>query len=342
MAERGKVLVTGVSGFLGAHTAIQLLNQGYHVLGTLRDIQRAEAIKEVILANASREGRLKFAKADLLDREVWPGLMDGVDYVLHIASPFPRVLPKRDEELLLPARDGTLNVLRACSRAAVKRVVLTSSTTAIAYGKPKGQRSGTYSELDWTDENDLRDTTVYIRSKTAAERAAWDFINKNDGNLELVSICPGALLGPVLEKDFGTSANIVIKILDGSTPAYPKIGYDLADVRSVAELHLLAMESPGAAGERFIATAGYLAFSEIGDILQEAYPDRKTPRGELPNFLTRLIANFESTLKPLTVEIGATRKLDNRKAIDQLGWQPISPKEAVLATAETVIQLGLV
>lgn len=342
MTDRGKVVVTGISGFLGSHTAIQLLDKGYHVLGTLRDIQRAKQIKEVILENASRAGRLEFAEADLLEREVWPGLMEGAEYVMHIASPFPRALPKREEDLLLPAREGTLNVLRAASQADVKRVVLTSSTTAVAYGKLKGHRTGTYSELDWTDQSNLSDTTAYIRSKTAAERSAWDFIEKNDGNLELVTILPGALLGPVLEKDFGTSANIVIKILDGSTPAYPKIGYDLADVRSVAELHLLAMESPDAAGERFIATAGYLVFSEIGEILREAYPDRKIPRGELPNFLTRFIAHFESTLKPLAVEVGATRKLDNSKAIKQLGWQPIPPEEAVLATAYTVIKQGLV
>lgn len=308
----------------------------------MRDVQRAKQIEGIILGNAIQKGELEFVEADLLDREIWPDLMAGVDAVMHIASPFPRVLPKKDEDLLLPARQGTLNVLRAASRAGVRRVVLTSSSTAVAYGKPKGKRSGIYSEQDWTDETNLSDTTGYIRSKTAAERAAWDFMKSNHGNLELVTILPGALLGPVLEKDFGTSANIVIKILEGSTPAYPKVGYEIADVRSAAELHLLAMESPAAAGKRYIATGGYLSFKEIGEILREVYPDRKIPQGELPDFITRLIAKFEPTLKPLVVELGEERKLDNSKAINQLGWQPILPQEAVLATAESVIKLGLV
>lgn len=337
-----RVLLTGISGFLGSHTAIRLLQEGYHVRGTLRDMERARDIEWLILESGAPAERLEFAQADLLDDSIWQGLMSGVDYVMHIASPFPRGVPEQEDDLIIPATEGTLNVLRAASAAGVKRVVMTSSSTAIAYGRPRDQRSGTYTEADWTDEGNYSDTTAYIRSKTIAERAAWDYVEKSAGDLELVTICPGAILGPVLEEDFGTSANIVIKALDGSTPAFPKIGYEIVDVRSVADLHLKAMEVPDAAGQRYIASAGYLTFKEIGEVLRESCPDRKIPRGELPNFITRLIANFEETLRPLRVEIGAVRKLDNSKALDQLDWKPIRPEAAVRATAETVIELGLV
>jgi dihydroflavonol-4-reductase len=342
MTDNGKVLVTGVSGFLGSHTTIQLLNKGYAVVGTLRDRNRAHEIEQVIAKHTSNVDQLSFAEADLMDGDVWLELMAGVDYVLHIASPFPRELPKREDEVVAPARIGTINVLKAASAAGVRRVVVTSSSTAIAYGREKGERSGTYDENDWTDIANEEDTTPYFRSKTIAEKAAWDFVAQDTSGLELSTICPGAMLGPVLEKDLGTSANMVVKIMDGSTPAIPRIGFDVVDVRSVAELHIRAMEMKEASGERFIGSAGYLTWKEMADILRQTYPGRKIPRATLPDFATRLISNFEPTLKPLLVELGAERRLDNSKAKRLLGWQPLSPEEAVRSLAESLINLQIV
>ncbi|MEN6454626.1 MAG: NAD-dependent epimerase/dehydratase family protein, partial [Prolixibacteraceae bacterium] len=219
--KKKKILLTGVSGFLGSHTAIQLLEKGYEVTGTLRSMKRAGEIREVIARHTSKVGALKFAEADLLDGQIWNELTKGVDFVQHIASPFPRELPRHEEELIRPARDGALHVLKAASANGVKRVVLVSSIAAVMYGREKGKRSGVYNESNWTDVTNRKDTTPYYRSKTLAERAAWDFTANDESGMELVTVCPGAILGPVLESDFGTSANMVIKMLDGSMPAFP-------------------------------------------------------------------------------------------------------------------------
>ena len=337
-----KVLLTGVTGFLGSHTTIQLLNKGYSVLGTLRNINRAEEIKSVIGQHTKHIDKLTFAEADLSNKAAWSPLMKGIEYVQHIASPIPRNLPKDEAEIINPAVNGTLAVLEAAAQNGVKRVILTSSSGAIIYGKAKDKRSGIYSEDDWSNPDNKKDNTPYFRSKAMAERAAWDFIEKDQSGMSLTTICPGAILGPVLEKDFGTSANIVIKSMDVSMPAVPKIGFDMVDVRSVAELHILAMEKTEAAGQRFVGSSGFLSFAEVTGILKEAYPDRKIPKGTLPSFLVRLISNFDKTLKPILIDLDVERKVDNSKAVELLGWQPIPVKEAVLACARSIIEQGLV
>ncbi|WP_299211060.1 aldehyde reductase [uncultured Aquimarina sp.] len=337
-----KVLLTGVTGFLGSHTAIQLLNKGYEVIGTLRDMKRANEIKQVIAENTSNIDKLDFAEADLMDKSVWNDLASEVQNVIHIASPFPRELPKNQDDLIIPAKTGTLHILEAASRNGLRRVVLTSSSGAIVYGKEKLKRKGIFDENDWTDISNVKDSTPYFRSKTIAERAAWDFIKNDTSGLELTTICPGAILGPILEKDFGTSANIVIKTMDGSTPAIPKIGFDMVDVRSVADLHIKAMEAPEASGERFVGSAGFLTFEEVASILREKYPNKKIPKFALPDFAVRLFSNIDKTIKPILIDLNTERKVNNNKAIKLLGWQPISTKDAVLACAESAIKLSLV
>lgn len=336
------VLLTGVTGFLGSHTTIQLLNQGFRVVGTLRSMERAEAIKSVIAEHTDHIDQLSFVEADLLDAEVWPKLMRGVDFVQHIASPFPRVLPKNDEELIGPAKDGTLRILRSAAAAGVKRVVLTSSSGAIVYGKPKSRRKATFDESDWTDVANRADSTPYFRSKTIAERAAWEFVEQQNGKLELATVCPGAILGPVLEKDFGTSANIVIKMLDGSSPAIPKIGFDIVDVRSVADLLIRAMVRPEAANQRYVGSSGFMSFRNIADTLRQEFPDRKIPGMGLPNFMVRLYSNIDASLKPILVDLGAERKVSHAKARRELGWEPLSTEEAVISCAKSLIEQGIV
>ena len=337
-----KVLLTGISGFLGSHTAIQLLDKGYLVTGTLRNLERADHIRQVIAAHTKNIANLNFAEAELSDEKIWHPLTSGMDYVQHIASPFPRELPKHEDELILPAKNGVLNILKAASANNVKRVVVTSSSGAVLYGKEKGHESGTFDERVWTDTKNLRDTTPYLRSKTIAEKAAWEFIGNDKSGLELVTLLPGAILGPVLEDDFGTSANIVLKMLDGSVPALPNIGFDVVDVRSVAEMLIRCMEMPEAANERFISSAGYVSFKEVAAILREKYPNRKIPKITLPDFLTRVFALFEKTLRPILLDLGKVRKADSSKARKILHWQPIDKKQAVLSCAESLIALGLV
>lgn len=324
------------------HTAIQLLNHGYQVVGTLRNAERIPAVKEIISKRSNNTDQLSFAIVELTDTAVWQSLMQDISNVLHIASPFPSKLPKQEEELITPAREGTLNVLKAATTNGVKRVVVVSSLAAVVYGKTKAELEKVFDEHDWTDESNKKDTTPYFRSKTIAEKAAWSFIKNSNSDLELTTILPGAILGPVLEKDFGTSANIIIKMLDGSSPAIPKIGFDIVDVRSVADLLIRAMESPIAAGNRYIASAGYLTFNEIATILLNEYPNRKIPQKELPNFAARLFSLFEPSLKPILLELGIKRKTDISKAARDLEWQPLSTREAISACAKSIIENGIV
>jgi len=341
MMKNTKVLLTGISGFVGSHTAIQLLERGYSVTGTLRDIKRATSVKEIIGKHTGIEN-LTLAQADLQDETTWNTLTKGVDYIQHIASPFPRELPKNENDLIIPAREGALTILRAASANGVKRVVLTSSSGAIMYGKPKHKRNATFDETHWTDITNIKDTTPYFRSKTIAEKAAWDFIEQDESGLELTTVCPGAILGPVLEDDFGTSANIVIKIMDGSSPALPNIGFDMVDVRSIANLLIRAMELPQAANQRYVGSAGYMKFKDVAQILKSAYPARKIPTSVLPDFFVRLFSNFDQSLKPILIDLNMQRMVDSTKARQELGWDPLSNEEAVLSCATSLFALGLV
>lgn len=331
-----KVLLTGVTGFLGSHTAIQLLNKGYEVIGTVRTKNKIESIREVISAHTDQLHNLTFAVADLSDKDIWTELAKGVDFIQHVASPFPRELPKHEDELIVPAKNGTLNILAAAAINKVKRVVMTSSLAAVAYGKSADELDKVFNENDWTNISSKKDITPYYKSKTIAEKAAWDFIRSNNTDLELITVCPGAILGPVMEEDFGTSANIIISLLNGNFPALPKIGFDLVDVRSVADLLIRAMERPQAAGNRYIAASEYLTMKEVATLLKAHYPERKIPTIEFPNFVTKILAMFQPVLKPVLLEM-VRRKTDLSKAINELQWKPLSAKEAVIACAESVL-----
>lgn len=337
-----KVLLTGITGFLGSHTAIQLLEKNYEVIGTLRSLKRAESIKTTIAKHTDKIQNLTLVEAELNDERIWQKLTESVDYVQHIASPFPRELPKNEDELIIPAKQGVLNILKAASKNGVKRVVLTSSSSAILYGREKHDRNGIFDETTWTDVTNSADTTPYFRSKTIAEKAAWDFIAHDTSGMELATVLPGAILGPVLEEDFGTSANIVIKALDGTMPAVPKIGFDMVDVRSVAELLILAMEKPQAANQRYAGSAGFMTFKDVIEVLRSGFPNRKFPSMVLPDFAVRLFSNFDKTLQPILIDLSVQRKLSNVKAVNQLGWHPLSNKEAILSCAKSVLELGIV
>jgi dihydroflavonol-4-reductase len=340
--DNKRVLLTGVTGFLGSHTAVQLLEKGYEVVGTLRSADRIKSIREIIGKHTTNVSNLTFVEADLNDRDIWFQVTQNMDYVQHVASPFPRALPRNEDDLIHPAKSGTLNILKAASENKVKRVVITSSVAAIVYGKTKKDLSKVFNEDDWTCESNKKDSTPYFRSKTVAEKAAWDFLDKDHSGMELTTILPGAILGPVLEEDFGTSANMVIKILDGSSPALPKIGFDIVDVRSVADLLIKAMEMPQAANKRYIASSGYLTFKEVAMMLKQQYPHRKIPTSELPNFIVRILSNFDASLKPILIDLGIKRKINISKATKELQWQPLPVQESVRSCAKSIFETGIV
>ena len=262
------VLVTGGSGFIASHTILQLLAAGHRVRTTVRSLSREGEVRATLKAAGANPGDgLSFVAADLMSDAGWPAAVSGCEYVLHMASPFPSAVPKHEDELIVPARDGALRVLRASRDAGVKRVVLTSSFAAIGYGHPplreRGpvqvdagpERDAVFTEKDWTNLSGA-DVMPYTKSKTLAERAAWEFIAREAAGLELAVVNPVAVFGPVLGPDYATSILLVQKMMDGALPGVPRMCLGVVDVRDVADLHLRAMTNPAAKGERFLAVAG--------------------------------------------------------------------------------------
>lgn len=336
------VLVTGGSEFVGAHCIVRLLNEGYRVRTTVRSLEREADVRAMVEEGGGEPSEaLSFAAADLLTDEGWPEAVAECDYVLHIASPFPPNAPEDEDELITPAREGALRVLRAAQEAGVKRVVLTSSFAAIGYGKEPTGRP--FSEVDWTDP-DASDVSAYVKSKTFAEREAWDFIASAGGALELAVINPVGIFGPVLGPDFSSSIQIVQQMLDGGMPTIPHLSTNIVDVRDVVDLHLRAMTDPAANGERFLAVAGNpMTLREIAGLLKARLPDRagRVSTRTLPNWAVRLVSRVNPALKPILPELGKVKHASNEKARRVLGWVPRSNEETLIATAESLARLGL-
>lgn len=260
---------------------------------------------------------------------------------MHIASPFPPGNPKHEDDLIVPAREGALRVLRASRAAGVKRVVMTSSFAAIGYGQKVQGRP--FDENDWTDLNG-DDLSAYVKSKTIAERAAWDFIAKEGNGLELSVVNPVGVFGPVLAADTSTSILLVQRFMDGEVPGCPKLYFGVVDVRDVADLHLRCMTDPAAKGERFLAVAGdFMSMAEIARTIKAKMgaAAAKVPTRELPNWMVRLAALRDPAIRLITPELGKKKNGTNAKAKRLLGWQPRSNEESLLATAESLVRLGL-
>jgi len=335
------VLVTGGSGFVGSYCILQLLAAGHAVRTTLRDLRREGDVRAMLKEGGAEPGnRLSFMAADLEKDDGWGGAVAGCEYVLHVASPLPSKLPKDEDELIAPAREGALRVLRASRDAGVKRVVLTSSFAAIGYGQKRQQTP--FNETNWTDPNS--DITAYTKSKTLAERAAWDFMAKEGGSLELSVINPVSVFGPILGSDYSTSIFVVQRLMDGAIPACPRIWFGIVDVRDVADLHIRAMTHPAAKGERFLGVAGdFMSMLEIAKLLKSRMgaSARKVPTWELPNWLVRRAAFRDPAARLILPELGKVKNGTSEKAKRTLGWVPRSREEAIIATAESLVRLGL-
>jgi dihydroflavonol-4-reductase len=337
------VLVTGGSGFVGSHVILGLLAAGHRVRTTVRSLARESELRETLARGGADAGdRLGFFAADLEKDGGWAEAAAGCDYVHHVASPFPPAQPKDADELIRPAREGTLRVLRAARDARVKRVVLTSSFAAIGYGH--GQRGTAYTEDDWTDP-DGPAVQPYMQSKTLAERAAWDFIAREGGGLELAVVNPVAIFGPALNGDLSTSIFLIQTMLQGKMPGLPRLWLGVVDVRDVAALHLRAMTDPAAAGERFLAVAGEaMSFHQMAMVLRERLgaAAARVPKRELPDWLVRLVAIVNPLAREAVPRLGIKASASNEKARRVLGWTPRSNEEAIVASAESLIRLGLV
>lgn len=336
------VLVTGGTGFIGAHCIIQLIQAGYQVRTTVRNLTRESEVRAMVRqGGVDASDKLTFTAADLTNDAGWPEAVAGCAYVLHVASPFPPAIPAHEDELIIPAREGALRVLRAARDAGVKRVVLTSSYAAIGYGQKPKDRPNT--EEDWTDPNG-EDVRAYVKSKTLAEKAAWDFIAREGGALELSVVNPVGVFGPVLGPDYSTSILLVQRLMDGAMPGLPKLYFGAVDVRDVAGMHIACMTNPAAKGERFLAVAGeFLSIAQIARILKRTMGPaaKRVPTMELPDFLVRLAAKRDPAVQQILPELGKRKNGSNEKARRVLGWTFRSNEECVTATAQSLVELGL-
>lgn len=337
-----RVLVTGGSGFLGSWCIVQLLARGHSVATTLRSRKREADVMAMLEAGgAEGAGGIEFFEADLLQDQGWADAVQGCEYVLHVASPFGGSAPADAEELVAAARDGSLRVLRAARGAGVKRVVLTSSFAAIGYGHPP--QEAPFTEADWTDVTQP-DVQPYIRSKAVGERAAWDFMSTEGGPMELSVINPVGIFGPVLGPDYSSSIDIIKTMLSGGMPAAPRTYFGLVDVRDAADLHLRAMTSQKAAGERFIAVSGEaLSMLEVARILKKGLgdPAAKAPTRQLPDAVVKTMAIASPRLRQVVPQLGKVRRASNAKAHSMLGWTPRSNEEVILATARSLFDKGI-
>jgi nucleoside-diphosphate-sugar epimerase len=337
------VLVTGGSGFIGSHSIVQLLAAGHRVRTTVRSLQRESGVRALLKEGGAADpgDQLSFVAADLESDAGWKDAAAGCDYVLHVASPFPPSVPKHEDELIVPAREGALRVLRASRDGGVKRVVLTSSFAAIGYGHQP--QTAPFDETNWTEPAG-DDVSAYVKSKTLAERAAWDFVAREGGGLELAVVNPVGVFGPVLGPDYSTSILLVQRLMDGAMPGCPQLYFGVVDVRDVAGLHILAMSHPAAKGERFLAVAGdFMSMVAIANVLKSRMgaSAKRVPTRQLPNWVVRLAAMRDPAVKLILPELGKVKNATNAKAKRLLGWTPRSNEDAIAATAESLVRLRL-
>jgi dihydroflavonol-4-reductase len=331
------VLVTGGSGYIGSWCMLALLNAGHSVRTTVRDLAREPQVRDMLRRGGADPGEnLRLVRADLQSDDGWREATAGCDAVLHVASPTLTQMPKTDDEMVRPAVDGTLRVLRAARDAGVRRVVMTSAIGAVAYGH--APRDTPFTEQDWTDVD--ADIAPYQKSKTLAERAAWDFAAEN--GLELATVNPTAVLGPVLGPDYSPSLNGIARMLDGSMPALLPFATGYVDVRDVASLHLLAMTEPAAIGERFIATAGHSLWQrDLAAILRDRLGERaaKVPTREMPIWVARGLAKVNPEMRNLRAVLGRNLDATSAKAERMLGWKPRPIEDTIVETAESLLTL---
>ena len=334
----GTAMVSGGTGYIATYVIRQLLEAGWTVHTTIRDLNReADVRKRFPDANE----KLKFFQADLMHDEGWAAAMSGCTHVAHVASPIVAATPKHEDDLIVPAREGTLRALKFAKEAGVKRFVQTSSMAAVAYGVDKGVHD--FDESNWTDINHP-DSYAYVKSKAIAERAARDWVKEHADSMEFCSVNPGMVLGPVDDGDFSASVLAVQQLTDGSMPMVPNIAYPLVDVRDVADLHVKAMTADSIDNDRFLAAGPTLTFQEMGHILKERLGDkaRKVPTRQMPDWLVSVFALFNAEVRGIKSEIGKVRRVKGTHSQDKLGWSMRPVEDTLVDTAESLFKHGVV
>ena len=340
-ANGDTVLVTGGSGFVAGWCIIELLRGGYSVRTTVRSLAREAEVRSSLAPQVDLGDRLLFFQADLMNDEGWDAAIEGCKYVLHVASPFPPHQPKHEDELIVPAREGTLRVLKASLAAGVERIVVTSSVAAIDF-PGEGPADRKLTEDDWADPSDPK-ISAYAKSKTVAELAAWELVDKTGDRNRLATVNPGAVIGPVLSEDRSTSIQVVERMLKGE-PAVPKVGFSLVDVRDIASLQLAAMTQPAAGGQRFIGVADFAWMAQVAETLRERMGDaaKKVPRRTAPNFLIKVMGLFDGSVRSIVSMLGVKTEYSAANAKTKLGWAPRPLEESIVDCAQSLIDQGIV
>ena len=331
------VVLTGISCFIAKHIALKVLASGHSVRGSLRDLSRAGEVRAALAPHLDSGAldRLSFVQLDLTRDDNWGEAMAGATALIHSASPFPIANPKDENDLIRPAVEGTQRAIAAAGAAGVRRVILTSSVVAIIDTFKRGMQD----ETDWCNL-DAPDTTAYAKSKTMAERAAWDASSPH--GIALTTINPGLVIGPPLDEHFGSSISIVARLLRGRDPMLPMISFTCVDVRDVAEAHLRALERPETAGRRIPCTAGMMSMPDMARVLKAAYPERKIARRVAPTYVLRLLAMFDPDIRAILPSLGQAHHVSNARARKDLDMRFISPEGALRASAEWLVANGRV
>ena len=334
----GTALVTGGSGYIAGFLIRQLIENGWTVHTTVRNLKREPEVRGWLNVD---QDKLRFFAADLEHDAGWAEAIVGCSHVAHVASPFPLGVPSHADELIVPAREGALRALRFARAAGVKRFVLTSSMASVAYGH--GKARDLHNEADWTNLDDPK-VMPYPRSKTVAERAARDWVAAEGDVMEFASVNPAAVFGPLLSDDLSTSIELVKQLLEGKVPMCPDIGFGIIDVRDVADLHYRALTAPDIRNERYVCSGPFLKMIDVANLLRANLGEkaRKVPSRRMPDWLLKLFALVRPELKQLVAELGNVRGGDSSHAIQTLGWTMRTPEEAILATAHSLIERGIV